>query len=476
MKKLLSTLLSISVIAGAVPIGAGAKADPIFIESGEDHWEYTSIRGDVNADGKISVSDVVVLQKWIMGIYDDESDTAHKETVDVNFDGYVDSFDLVQMRQLVLNPESAEVHKYAVDVLNTDAEIPAYEEVVARWEDGNFNHIITEYDEMSAYLKTFITNSDELQKYLEKYDETFFEENNLILAPYIQERGNGVLTEAGFTTRIIKDEKINKGIFFVINGNYNENEGLYPVTNTKMLAQITIPKSQSSAEDNILYIDSAHFIFGGTPDSCQYTDGNHELVLVNQGGMHHTFTDVYLRNPDGSLTYIEDMFDLDFENNGELSGENYNISFLDEGFVIDYKLGDSQYKIQSTYDGENVLEFTPYNTAVYKSPDGETELYFNSEYSYRNEDGTRIDMYIKQPDGYLKWFNLVSTYGNNMPFKQDGEWSVDSDGNNVFSGDTYSITWLDNSIIVDYHYDGNWWATCERNFDNPSTERTFYRK
>ena len=472
MKKLLSTLLRISVIAGAVPVGAGAKSDPIFLESGKEHWEYTHICGDVNADGKISVADVVVLQKKIMGIYDDESDTAQRDTVDVNFDGYVDSFDLVQMRKLVLNPETAPVQTWAIDSFESDTTFTTPKEF------QDFNKIFTSYQEMSDYLSNIMTDNDEIQQFLDRYNETFFEENNLILEPFVQNVGDGIFYEITTVARgkdkIFKSGTFN-GIGFYLSSHYEHNDGLYPPKKTNLLAQVAIPKSQSSTDDMIFYLSPAH-VYNDTPDSCQYTDGNHELVLINNWSLHHNSVDVYLKNPDGSFTYIADMFDLDFENNGELSGENYNISFLDEGFVIDYKLGDSNYKIQSTYDGENVVEFTPDNTAVYKSPDGETELYFNSEYSYRNEDGTRIDMYIKQPDGYLKWFNLVSTSGNNMPFKQDGEWSVDSDGNNVFRGDTYSITWLDNSIIVDYQYDGYWWATCERNFDNPSTERTFYRK
>ena len=472
MKKLLSTLLSISVIAGAVPMGAGAKSDPIFLESGEDHWEYTHICGDVNADGEISVADVVLLQKWIMGTYDDAYDgNVDKYTVDVNLDGFFDSFDLVQMRQLVLNPEKAEVHTYAVDVLNTDADIPTMEEKEILWSE-NLDKVITEYDEMSAYLKTFITDNDELQKYLDKYDETFFEENNLILAPYIQERGNGVLTVACGPMRLnnvyIYDETIENFIFFVIGGNYKEDVGLYPVTNTKMLAQITVPKSQTTAEDNVLYLDfQSDGFFSDIYETASYTDGTHEIVITQDNGWGITST-VYIKNDDGSFTRVGYLNPEHFFENGELSTDNYTITFCDKGFIIDYiEERGERYKFQSSYDGEEVINFNPYDTVVYKSPDGETELYFNNRYVYNGNggviiDNTLIDMYIKQPDGYLKYFNNLDASGHNRPFKESGEWSVDSDGNNVFSSDTYSITWLEDSIFVDYQYDeGNQWAKGE---------------
>ncbi|MDE6036088.1 MAG: dockerin type I repeat-containing protein [Ruminococcus sp.] len=485
MKKLLSTLLSISVIAGALPMGAVAKSDPIFIESGADHWESTHICGDVNEDGEISVADVVILQKYIMGKDDyDDDGNVDRYTLDVNLDGYFDSFDLVQMRRLVINPEQAEKHTYAVDVLNTEADIPTIEEKELIWSE-NLDKVITEYDEMSEYLKTFITDNDELQKYLEKYDETFFEENNLILAPYLQERGNGVLTMAGEPMRLnnvnIYDKTVENFIFFVIGGNYAEDAGLYPVTNAKMLAQITVPKSQTTAEDNVLYLNlQSDSFFSDRYETASYTDGTHEIVITQENGWG-IGANVYIKNEDGSFTYVGHLNPEHFFEDGELSTENYTITFCDEGFIIDYtEERGERYKLQSSYDGERVTVFNPYSTVVYKSSDGETELYFKYRYLFNPNGGdildeTVINMYIRQPDGYLKHFGSPTADGNNMPFKEEGEWSTDSDGNNVFSGDTYSITWLDNSIIVDYQ-SGNWWKTGEIDFESGSAEFKYYRK
>ncbi|MDE6834506.1 MAG: hypothetical protein K2J39_09735, partial [Ruminococcus sp.] len=270
-------------------------------------------------------------------------------------------------------------------------------------------------------------------------------------------------------------------MLFMIGGNYAEDAGLYPVTNAKMLAQITVPKSQSSADDNVLYLNlQSDGFFSERYDTATYTDGTHEIVITQENGWG-IGANVYIKNEDGSFTYVGYLNPYYYFEDGELSTENYTITFGDEGFIIDYiEERDESYKFQSSYDGEDVLTFTPDNTVIYKSPDGETELYFKYRYLFNPNGGdildeTVINMYIRQPDGYFKPFGSPTADGNNMPFKEEGEWSTDSDGNNVFSGDTYSITWLDNSIIVDYQ-SGNWWKTGEIDFESGSAEFKYYRK
>ncbi|MDE6426786.1 MAG: dockerin type I repeat-containing protein [Ruminococcus sp.] len=480
MKKFINTALCLAVIAGAIPMGASAKSEPIFIENGPEHWEHTSISGDINGDGKVSVADAVIFQQCLMNSYSPDDDfELDKSKLDINFDGVFDAFDMVLMRKFVLNPEIASTQTWAIDAFASDTTFSTPTE----YED--FNKIFTSYDEMSDYLSTIMTNNDEIQQFLDRYDETFFEENNLILEPFVQNAGDGVFYEIVAAARgkdeIFKD-KIFNGIAFVLNSHYEHNEGLYPQKKTNLLAQVAVPKSQSSADDMIFYLDSAHFFFSDTPDSCRYTDGNHELVLINNWGFHHHSTDVYLKNPDGSFTYIDDMFDFDFENNGELSGENYNISFLDDCFIIDYFTKGQWHKMQSSYDGEEVINSNSYETPMYKSLDGQTELYLNSKYHYseNGEDITRetlIDIYLEETDGHLKHIGNLTAAGYNMPFKEAGEWSVDSDGNSVFSnGTTYSITWLEDSIMVDYQVDGDCWGTCTVSFDSSATEKTYYWK
>lgn len=481
MKKFINTALCLSVIAGAIPMGASAKSEPIYIENGADSWSKTIISGDVNNDGKLNIADAVILNKCLMNDFSYDGDFEFDELrLDINFDGVFDVFDLVQMRQFVLNPEKAEKQTWAIDSFESDMTFITPEM------PEDCNKIFTSYGEMSDYLSTIMTNNDEIQQFLDRYDETFFEENNLILEPFVQNSGDGVFYEISTTARgkneTFKDETFN-GIAFGLNAHYEHNEGLYPQKKTNLLAQVAVPKSQSSADDMIFYLSPFNFfLFPDTPpDSCRYTDGNHELVLIDNWSFHHNSVDVYLKNPDGSFTYIADMFDLDFENNGELSGENYNISFRDDCFIIDYFTKGNWHKMQSSYDGEEIINSNSYDSPIYKSLDGQTKLYFNSKYHYSENGGdiTReilSNIYLEETDGHLKHIGNLTSSGYNIPFKEAGEWSVDSDGNNVFSSDTYSITWLDNAVNLDYQYDGDCWCTCTVSFDSSAHEKTYYWK
>ncbi|MDE6833968.1 MAG: dockerin type I repeat-containing protein [Ruminococcus sp.] len=322
MKKFIKIALCTMIISGAISTETSAKSEPIFLENGSEHWEYTYLRGDINNDRKISVADAVLLQKWIMDKYNALYDGNVDESFfDINFDGFIDSFDLVQMRKLVINPKDTEIHKYTIDILNTDMELSE------KFDNfSNHDNIITEYNNMSEYLKTFITDSDELNKYLDRYNEIFFEENNLILIPYIQERGNGILTVAGGAVRI------KKGIFFYIGGSYKQDIGLYPATNTKMLVQITFPKSQTSADDKILYSD---WLSSQQSDTVSYNYGKNEIVVTQNNSMGIN-ANIYIKNDD-SFIYIDSAYPYQCFEADKLSTENYKITFRENSFIFEYK-------------------------------------------------------------------------------------------------------------------------------------------
>ncbi|MCM1507064.1 MAG: dockerin type I repeat-containing protein [Ruminococcus flavefaciens] len=469
MKKLLSTLLCLSVMTGIVPTVASAKSEPIFIEKGAENWSKTVISGDINDDGKLNVADAVILQKCLMDNYSyDEYKEIESSRLDINFDGVFDVFDLVQMRQTVLHPENAPVQTWAIDSFESDSVFESHNLI----EDGN--QVFTTYGDMSGYLSTIMSDGD-MQKFTDRYDETFFEENNLILQPFTQSFGEGGFYEIAGVERFNSTQILNKnvnGIAFVLNSDYEYNEGLYPAVNTNLLAQITVPKCQSSADDMTVYADSSHF-FRDLPDRYSYTDGNHELVFIHDSrGLHHHATDVYIKNDDGSFTYVADMFDFDFPEDHEgLSGENYNIYFRADCFVIDYY----SHKIQSSYDGEDVIEIDGSETS-YLSPDGTSKLHFiPHHYSGNFNSGdigreTSIDIYLEESDGHLKHLGDLQTEYRNMPFTEDGEWSVDTNGNSVFgNGETYSVTWLDDAVTLSWK-DGSWTAVTTVPFENSGYE------
>ncbi len=60
-------------------------------------WKKNEIIGDVNIDGKFNVTDVVLLQKWILGSIDTK--LADSKKADMNKDGKVDAFDLCLMKR-----------------------------------------------------------------------------------------------------------------------------------------------------------------------------------------------------------------------------------------------------------------------------------------------------------------------------------------------------------------------------------------
>ncbi|MBR5165209.1 MAG: hypothetical protein IKW87_06600 [Ruminococcus sp.] len=60
----------------------------------------TSITGDVNADGSFNVSDLVLLQKWLLAAPD--SELADWQAGDLCKDGRLDVFDLCMMRKKLI--------------------------------------------------------------------------------------------------------------------------------------------------------------------------------------------------------------------------------------------------------------------------------------------------------------------------------------------------------------------------------------
>ena len=55
--------------------------------------------GDVNADGKVNLADVVLLQKWLLGV--PETKLADCQAGDLYADGVLNGFDLCLLRHTV---------------------------------------------------------------------------------------------------------------------------------------------------------------------------------------------------------------------------------------------------------------------------------------------------------------------------------------------------------------------------------------
>lgn len=60
-----------------------------------------TVRGDVNADGELTIADAVLMQKWILSV--PGSDLADWKAGDLCKDGIIDSFDLCEIKKLLIS-------------------------------------------------------------------------------------------------------------------------------------------------------------------------------------------------------------------------------------------------------------------------------------------------------------------------------------------------------------------------------------
>ena len=63
--------------------------------------ENENVPGDINGSGKCDIADLVVMQKWLLGIPDTE--IKNWKNGDLCSDNRLDSFDLVLMRELLIS-------------------------------------------------------------------------------------------------------------------------------------------------------------------------------------------------------------------------------------------------------------------------------------------------------------------------------------------------------------------------------------
>ena len=98
MSKLLAGAAAAALLfqPAANAVHGGEAADSIAADTDISQYE----KGDVNCDGQIKISDLVLLQKWLIGAGDTELNVS--ETADICEDGRVDIFDLTALRRLLL--------------------------------------------------------------------------------------------------------------------------------------------------------------------------------------------------------------------------------------------------------------------------------------------------------------------------------------------------------------------------------------
>ena len=84
--------------------------------------ETDPVQGDVNADGKFDIADIVTLQKWLLAVPGVQ--LADWKAADLYTDGKVDVFDLCMMRQKLFPAENTanQIHVKNTEELKTALE------------------------------------------------------------------------------------------------------------------------------------------------------------------------------------------------------------------------------------------------------------------------------------------------------------------------------------------------------------------
>ena len=88
-------------VTGGTEVTADTKVSITENQTLYAHWKAETVEGDLNADGKFSVADAVLLQKWLLGVPDIKLD--NWKSADLYEDGKLDVFDLCLMKNMLIN-------------------------------------------------------------------------------------------------------------------------------------------------------------------------------------------------------------------------------------------------------------------------------------------------------------------------------------------------------------------------------------
>lgn len=329
MKKIITAVLSLSIMSGVVPLVSSARN--LYVHNGLPKWSDTAVTGDINDDGYLNIADAVALSEYIKS---GQSESSEISRMDINYDGFIDSFDLVLMKKYILNPDDAFSSDYSIDIIDSAETVT----------DGK---VLTSQSEVTEYLSSFIKDKTEIAVFSERYNDKFFIENNLVLQPFIQERGRGIMytvSGSGVTQ--------NNEICIVISPNYQVYRPLYQITDTFLLIQSSVPKSQSSAGDRVILIDTEKSLSDISSYNYTSPDGTKEIYITQESFMNIADIRVYLKNSAISFSPLTNLTTENgftpFSSNGEWykdsdgndvfgDGIHYNITWFTDSIVIDYE-------------------------------------------------------------------------------------------------------------------------------------------
>lgn len=227
LQKTVSITMSMLLMAYALPLSAAAAEDSVTaINSG-----ITTINtGDVTENGNSDITDIVSLQKYLLG-----ENTLTKQQFlnsDINLDGRVNGLDLSNLKTNVLQEQPVMERTQVIDVLS-------YQSNFWKVAHESPSTVITSVEELEEYL-TPIVDASSLSRYIETYTEAFFSDNVLCLCAIAQSCG-------GIQYQI--DSVAYEGNTLKISySDDSEPFKSYPTIVFDVLAQVTIPKAMFHAD------------------------------------------------------------------------------------------------------------------------------------------------------------------------------------------------------------------------------------
>lgn len=142
----------------------------------------STVKGDVDGDGSFTVSDVVLLEKWLLNSADAELE--NWETGDFCEDNKLDVFDLCLMKKALA--ESGNHLKFTEE---TDQFFSGYTNQVSKKTSPD---VIDSADKLQKYLSVYF-EAPVVQNYMKIYNGSFFKDNVLLLNTIYQPRGGEAL-------------------------------------------------------------------------------------------------------------------------------------------------------------------------------------------------------------------------------------------------------------------------------------------
>ena len=379
MKKFISIIISALTTFSASSLTAFADGSPDLSDDSVTHKTHTRVVGDLNEDGEITVGDLVIMAHIMHGNRSDDHRSYYYDELgysDLNFDLSTDIFDLIELRKLVISPEKAFKVVSDVDILSSAdkaADVAVF---------------IRSPEDITSYLSGIGTSEEEIQKYLDIYDDDFFKDSDVVFGTLVQEYGNGIhfrYPEAAFLFGKFEEvfeyaeeskyeqasEIFNIDIETMKNSNiyslityqeYTTHPMLYPKTDKVILFRTAVPKDIYPLSNGISFVWDFELL---TPEYRAHTfdspDGKHQIYIT---AVEDCFMDdscnymFFYVNNDGSYKYYGeyyDYYDLD----------KFNCDYIpttDNDNNPVYKFGDDA-KI-TWYNGTATIGFKTYEWDV----------------------------------------------------------------------------------------------------------------